>query len=532
MTDEAAGTAERTDGADADGGRTGRPDVVHIGRDLAKRFRVMAMRHPVFAVVLTLGALLRLLTMLGYRPAMYFNDSFDYLHVAIEPYPHPLRPGGYSFLLLALKPLHSFALVTALQHLMGLAMGLMIYAVLRHRFGLPGWGAALAAAPVLLDAYQIQLEHLVLSDTLFAFLVVCAVTLLLWHERPGWKVAAAIGLLAAAAWLTRSVGLPVLVGLCVFMVLRRAGWRALTVMLVTCAIPVTAYMGWFAGVHGKFAMTESDGVFLFARAYKFADCHKIPDLTVDEQQLCVLPGNKLPNSQDGIWDRRSPLKRVVDLRFGPRQNEIAGGFSRKAIMAQPGDYLGVVAGDFFRAFRWDREVFPDLKTYRMYEFEKSATPLPVWRMDNDSTAADEAVRYEAGPAQPRVVEPFAGVMRSYQDHVYVRGTMLGGLLLVGLAGLVPLWRRFGGAAFLPWTLATGLLLTPAATAEFDYRYVLPAVPLASLAAALAFARPLGAAPARRRSRQALPGDDTEDAEDTTVVPDDAVRERPAVASPA
>src|SRR5690606_33433834 len=125
--------------------------------------------------------------------------------------------------------------------------------------------------------------------------------------------------------------------------------------------------------------------------------------------------------------------------------------------------------------------------------EETVQPLPVWSMDAHSTAVDVADAYEQGRAQPRVVEPFGKIIRTYQDHVYLRGTMVGALLLAGLAGMIPLWRRFGGAAFLPWTLATGLLLAPAATAEFDYRYVLPAVPLASLAAGMAFAGPLGRA---------------------------------------
>ncbi|HEX2313592.1 MAG TPA: hypothetical protein VHJ17_07670 [Thermomonospora sp.] len=441
-------------------------------------------------MIILIGAGLRGVAMLGYPPAMYFNDTFDYIHAALDPYPHPLRPDGYSFLLFALKPFHSFLLVTGVQHLLGLAMGVMIYATLRHRFRLPGWGAALAAAPVLLDGYQIQLEHLILSDTLFAFLVVSAVTLLLWRDRPGPGAAAVLGLLLAWAWLTRTLGLPVLLGVCVYLLLRRVGWRALAVTLTACAVPVVAYMSWFAGVHGQFSMTSADGVFLFARAYKFADCHKIPNLTAAEQQLCVQPAHKLPNSQDGIWDRRSPLKRVRDQRFGPEQNAVAGSFSRKAIMAQPGDYLRVVAKDFLRSFRWDRPVFPDPKTFRQYEFKPHEPPLPMWRMANGKgpSAAGVAIIYEGGRARTMVVEPYAEVIRVYQDHVYLRGTLLGGLLLVGLAGMVRSWRRFGGAAFLPWSLATGLLLAPAATVEFDYRYVLPAVPLASLAAGIACAQ--------------------------------------------
>ncbi|MFC9976948.1 hypothetical protein ACFVH6_39215 [Spirillospora sp. NPDC127200] len=464
-----------------------RPPLRERAGGLASRLWAAARRNRTFTVILATGALLRIVTMVGYTPVMFFNDSFDYLHVAMKPYPHPLRPDGYSFLLLGLKPFHSFALVAVVQHLMGLGMGLMIYALLRRRFAVRGWIAAAAAAPVLLDAYQIQLEHLVLSDTLFTFLVVSAVTLLLWHDRPSWRVAAAVGLIIGLSWLTRSVGLPVLLGVLVYLLIRRAGWRTMAVLLVTCMLPVVAYMGWYKAENGKFAMTESNGIFLFARVYKFADCHRMKDLPVREMPLCTeVGGSRRPNSQDGIWDAASPLNRYPGKRFNPELNKMTNDFAKRAILSQPGDYLQVVAHDFFRVFQWKRTVFPDPATYAQYEFGEKSNALPEWRMDSDHTAAQEAVAYERGRARTKVVEPFAGVVRGYQDHVYLRGSLVGVILLVGLAGMAAMWRRFGGAAFLPWCLATGLLLAPAATAEFDYRYVLPSVPLACIAAALAF----------------------------------------------
>ncbi|MGH3239479.1 MAG: glycosyltransferase family 39 protein, partial [Spirillospora sp.] len=465
----------------------------------------LARRHPAFSVIIATAALLRLIAMLGYQPVMFFNDSFDYLHVATDPYPHPLRPDGYSFLLLILKPFHSFVLIAAIQHLMGLAMGVMIYALLRRKFRLPGWGAALAAAPVLLDAYQLQLEHLVLSDTMFTFLVMSAVTLLLWHDRPSWKIGAAVGLIVGMAWLTRSVGMPVLLGVLVYMLIRRSGWKLLAATLVACMLPVLAYMGWYKAESDKFAITESNGIFLYARVYKFADCHQMKDLPVSEYALCTEPANRLPNSQDGIWNAQSPLNRYTGTRFSPENNALGNDFAKRAIVAQPLDYLRVVAHDFFRVFRWERTVFPDEATYSQYEFEKKSKPLPDWHMAGGGIASAEARAYERGEARTQVVEPFAGVARGYQDVFYLRGTLIGGILLIGLAGLVPLWRRFGGEALLPWTLATGLLLAPAATAEFDYRYVLPAIPLAALAAGAAF-RPeaRGTAAAWTRHLAALP----------------------------
>src|SRR5262245_66619861 len=93
--------------------------------------------------------------MLGYRPAMLFRlDTFDYLWGAVHLSPNVVNPSGYSVFLWLLRPFHSLLLVAALQHLIGLGVATMVYALAR-RYGLPAWGATLAAAPVLLDPAQI-----------------------------------------------------------------------------------------------------------------------------------------------------------------------------------------------------------------------------------------------------------------------------------------------------------------------------------------------------------------------------------------
>lgn len=94
------------------------------------------------------------------------------------------------------KPLHSLAVVVALQHLMILSLAIVAYRVMVRTLGVGRRWAAVATTPVLLDAYQIQLEHMLLSDALFTVLVFGAVMLLVRAGSPVslWLHAAAGGL--------------------------------------------------------------------------------------------------------------------------------------------------------------------------------------------------------------------------------------------------------------------------------------------------------------------------------------------------
>ncbi|MER6832143.1 hypothetical protein ABT352_39580 [Streptosporangium sp. NPDC000563] len=467
---------------------------------------------------LALAFVLRVVTMLGYGPAQWFNDSYEYVSGAVNPdRPSALRPNGYSFLLLLMRPLQSFALVAFVQHLMGLGVAVLIYSLLRVRFGLPGWGATLAAVPVLFDAYQIQLEHLIMSDAMFMLLVVGVITLVLWHRRMSWRLGAVVGLLLALTALTRSIGLPILVLVVIYLMVKRTAWKTIAAMVVACALPVTGYMAWFASAHGNFAMTNSDGAILYMRTALFADCRKMKVDPREELELALLcisapPGQRGFSGQKYLWWAQNGQRFHafgVGSTFTPETNKTAGAFAQRAILSQPLDYLSLVAGDFFRAFHWGRPRFPDFNTYRQYEFLPENKILPAWSSYRGSTDTD-AQKYDPGlrTAQIQgklrvigtdVTDPWAGFLQAYQRVVRLPGIVLGGLLLVGLVGVAVRWRKLGGPVLLPWLASLGLILAPAATAEFDYRYLLPAVPLACMAAAISlrhgFSGPVTAAPA-------------------------------------
>ncbi len=473
--------------------------------------RALISGNRLFVLVLIPAVALRADAELGYQWQSWFNDSFQYIGDVIGLHPDVTRPAGYAIFLKILEPLHSYAAITILQHLMGVSVGVMVYALARHRFGVPAWIASLAAVPVLYDGFQIQLEHLILSDVPFEFLLALATTLLLWDSKPSWQRCTLIGLILGVSATVRSVGLPFLAVFAVYIIIKRIGWRAVAGTIVACLVPVLLYCTWFYAVYGQFAMTDSTGIFLYSRTMAFAECSKM-HLPTDELSLCTTtPPGKRPMSQSYIWSNFSPLDRFPPSKFSPLPNQLAEDFAKRAIIAQPLSYAQIVAYDTIRVFEWRRYVFPNAATYNEYLFGYRSLPIPSWARGHVGSYNSDVAYYIRGNPLTNVVEPFAGVIRVWQRYVWLPGSVYGAILAVGLGGMVLAWRRLGGEATLPWVISVALIVEPAATAEFDYRYVLPAVPFACLAAAMAFGRDtaarnwLDARRSRRRGEAAPAG---------------------------
>ena len=493
------------------------------------RLTTTARRHWLFGLLLACAVALRVLVMLAFRPIMWFGgDSASYLATGLRLVPDPSRVGGYGFLLWMLRPLHSLALVAAVQHLMGIAIGVLIY-LLARRHGLPAWVATLAAIPVLFDAYELQLEADAEPDIPFGFLVMIALYLLLWSpgERRPARVVPAAFLLGVSAVLW-PVGLALLAILLVVLLVslavplsgRRAGMLAVAAAILAGAVPIAGYAAWFDLHEHQLSLTRSDGVYLWSRTMLFANCAVIRP-PADERVLCPPSGPRIAASLY-IWDGNSPLLRMPGGRFSARTNALALDFALRAIAAQPGGYATAVGHDFALSFAWDRPVHPDAGIVDRYQFSDATTAwVPAtMRTAGGGTVAGDQAAYDGGhldgAAPTRAVQPFASWLVSYQRYAYLRGTLLGVILLGGLVVMIVRRRGLGG---LPWAFAVTILLVPPMVADFDLRYLVPAVPIACLAAALAFApRPPPVDQRRWTTSPAATGSTVPDEERTSSLP--------------
>ena len=444
-----------------------------------------ARRHASFAIVVLAAAIPRVIAMLGYPGTMLIPDSWRYAAFALHLHPYVVRPVGYSALLWLLKPFHSLVFVAGIQHAVGLGIGVIVYALLRRRFGMPGWAATLAAVPALFSAYAIQIEHFLLSDALFALFVTAAVALMLcWPVPPVWAYALT-GLLLGAASLDRLEGVPliaVFLGFIAVRLTRSAARRMVAGALAMCtmfALPLIGYASWFQRANGVFDLTTGTGAYLYSRVIPFADCAKIKPPPA-ERKLCLdVPVSERRYPDYYVWHLNTPMWTVPGGAFSNRADLLGTDFAFRAIKAQPLDYLTAVWHSAWDSFWQSRGPDPQAQSEKSYVFPVAAPHAIPGVYEPDLRAYN-------GGADPnlRLVQPFAGWIRTYQRFVFVPGPLLGVITLCGLIGLALAWRERGGPALLPWLTGVALLMLPAATSDFDARYVVCTIPPLAIAAAI------------------------------------------------
>ena len=203
--------------------------------------------------------------------------------------------------------------------------------------------------------------------------------------------------------------------------------------------------------------------------------------------------------------------------------------------------MKTVVKDVGLSFGFPRIAYPGAGTTYYYSFHlhyvvaptatsKGYSTLPpktkTWIGTNVRTDNAYSDWLAYGHQAPGVVNKvFAAPILLYERVVFTWGPLLAVIFLLGLGGVISVsasaWRRGQGlraalsfrtlrsvrlhwaprgTSMLPWVTAVALLVVPIMVADFDYRYLIPVIPFACMAAGLGFAprraKPAPAAPVR------------------------------------
>jgi Glycosyl transferase family 2 len=477
-----AGSAEVGRGAGGGGGAAApsrRARALH-------RVGATLRTHWFFAIVFAVGITGRVLTMVAYQPALLYIDSFSYLKNVGPLYPTGNEPIGYPLVLKWLLGVGDFQTVVAVQHLLGLAMGLCVYLLLlRHR--MPKTLAVLASAPVLLDAYEWQIEQNLLTDSLFLALITAGLVLLTWRRRPGPWLAASAGVLLGAAVTVRLVGEAALIPAVLFVVLAAGGtWKrrakVLGAFVLACLVPLGSYAIYVHSYTGTYSLQTSNAIMLYGRAASVADCATLP---ADLKPLC-------PTGSEATRRYLGPdyysSSSTSPYFTHPALDSQATSFSHYVIEHQPLRFADAVGSDFLKLFTAPHDTVIGATPVSRWQFQTTyPTFLPL-------QPGPELAAF--GQSPPTVNVGVAQVLRDYQlGGGYTPDVLYAVFLLAGLGGALGLTRSARRSGLRAWcALWTGtgvLLLLVADVFEFSWRYQLPALITLPIGGAFGIAALLG-----------------------------------------
>jgi hypothetical protein len=462
-----------------------------------QRVRSAVRTHRVFLIMLGAAALLRLLIMEAYHPAFWYDgDSGAYLSASTKPLaPADQLANGYVIFLKLLRFTGLTTTITYVQHLLGLAIAVGVYALLQRR-GVARWVACLAVTPLLFDALLLTIEHHILVETLYIALLCASIGVLLWWARPTVWIATISGALLAAAWFVKPLALPVVLVLAGYLMLRRTGWRTWTAFLLTFSI---GYLGALNWVDGRTSPYSSNSIAFYSRVAGFAHCDTLR-LTDAERTLCPAPDILGHRPDWYTWVAQSPGYPYRHNRSG---DPILSRFAFAVLTQQPGDYAHEVGRELSAHFVDGVDLGPEFDCLN----GRYSMPADVRVQGGGDCHPQMAAPYLTSarvdpkflPGPTRSTETLA----AYSKYVHTPRLVVTSVFVLVLVALAARgrWRRrqaLAGSrvvlagrrgpeplvadALLLAVASVAIIVLPVLVGMYEPRYALPALPLLAVAA--------------------------------------------------
>jgi hypothetical protein len=458
-------------------------------------------------LVLLAGALIRLVFMAAWRPAfMGYPDAIVYIQMAQGSlFGDPIHAVGYPLFLRVLHDITPHLSTTIfLQHVLGLASGVLVYLTVR-RAGGPSWLGLLPMAIVVLNGSEMFLEHSTLTEALYIFVesaalyaAICAV-----QSRRALAWAAVAGILLGVGATVRVVGLPLVPVFVVWLLLGASvPWRRQLPVAAAAAAGAAVVLGWFViAQHQQTGYTgltpRAGGWNLYARVAPFADCSKFTP-PKGTQVLCEsTPVSRRARVEQYDYDVSvSPAVKAFGLPFvsSPESNRKVAAFARAAILHQPLEYLETVAKGMFG---YTQPLPPHSEGLKLGDGYEKFFHHVLFDPANNELARTSVLpyyrpirAYDVHPSQMRF-------LFRYERATRIDGILLAILLVLSLLGPFVTQGRTRSAVVLIMVVTWVSLVVPVATHWWDSRTTVPV--LGPLVAAAAFGG-WGLVPAVRRAR--------------------------------
>lgn len=451
-----------------------------LGRAVGEFWPAGAAGYALGALLLG-GLVLRVVAIASLWPTTpTLNDGYQ-LFAESNPFSDPQHPAGYSLILAAIGAMtREVAVTVLLQHLLGIGSALLLFAATRRLTG-SQWTGLLPAAIVLLNPDQIFLEHAIMSESWAVFTISLgfyAAVRSFDEPDPAWRWPALTGVALALGVAIRTAGLlaiPVAVLallLCRPLAAWREHWRAPAAAAGAAALILLGFATANAAFGDRFGLGPSQGWYLYGRAAQFADCDRFTPPPGTEALCEDTPASERHDAYYYLFDPQAPAVRLFGA-FG-NNDELIGQWARRAIRAQPLDYLSTT-WEYLRAY-WFPNLTPEGGTDLDPQLDFTARSV----FEQDIERGLESFYNDFSVHRDQTGLEF---LHDWQRVVRFGGTALAITTVLALIGLLVGPRRSRVGVLLFGIGGLALLVAPVLTGNYAGRYTVPmAGPLFAAAA--------------------------------------------------